>query len=87
MRARKQALGLVLSHHAYRTLLHAFPGEFRRSYGRDAEEAFRDLYRAEYTKGGLGTVDRARRQWDLPDRAAVRENMAQKGQLALAFTA
>ena len=41
----------------------------------------------EYTKGVLDTVDRVRRQWDLPDRATVQANMQQRGQLALAFTA
>ena len=41
----------------------------------------------DYTKGVLDTVDRVRRQWDLPDRAKVQANMAQRGQLQLAFTA
>ncbi|MEE8466470.1 MAG: hypothetical protein V3S68_08345, partial [Dehalococcoidia bacterium] len=41
----------------------------------------------EYTKSVLNTVDRVRRQWDLPDRATVQANMQQRGQLALAFTA
>jgi hypothetical protein len=35
----------------------------------------------------MDTVDRVRRQWNLPDRAKVQENMAPKGQLQLAFTA
>ena len=41
----------------------------------------------DYTKSVLNTVDRVRRQWDLPDRAAVQANMAPRGQLQLAFTA
>jgi len=32
-------------------------------------------------------VDRVRRQWDLPDRAAVQTSAPAKGQLQLAFTA
>jgi DNA repair photolyase len=41
----------------------------------------------DYTKTVMDTVDRVRRQWNLPDRAKVQENMAPKGQLQLAFTA
>ena len=42
---------------------------------------------AEYTKGVLNTVDRARRKWDMTDRAEVQADIQQRGQLALAFTA
>ena len=41
----------------------------------------------DYTKTVMDTVGRVRRQWNLPDRAKVQENMATKGQLQLAFTA
>jgi len=41
----------------------------------------------DYTKSVLDTVDRVRRQWGLPDRAAVQTNMPARGQLQLAFTA
>ena len=41
----------------------------------------------DYTKGVLDTVDRVRRQWGLPDRATAQADMAQRGQLELAFTA
>ena len=41
----------------------------------------------EYTKGVLNTVDRARRKWDMTDRAKVQADIQQRGQLALAFTA
>ena len=39
----------------------------------------------DYTKVVLDTVDRVRRQWDLPDRAAVQTNAPARGQLQLAF--
>ena len=41
----------------------------------------------QYTKIVLDTVDRVRRQWGLPDRAKVRENMEPRGQLQFAFAA
>tara|TARA_B100000029_G_scaffold82806_1_gene73837 strand:- start:1335 stop:2156 length:822 start_codon:yes stop_codon:yes gene_type:complete len=41
----------------------------------------------EYTKSILDTVDRVRRQYDLPERAKIQDNMAPRGQLELAFTA
>ena len=36
-----------------------------------------------YTKGVMDTVERIRRQWNLPERFTVQENMAPKGQLQL----
>ena len=36
-----------------------------------------------YTKGVMDTVERVRRQWNLPERFTVQENMAPKGQLQL----
>ena len=41
----------------------------------------------DYTKSVLDTVDRVRRQWDLPSRAKVQADMPARGQLQLAFTA
>ena len=41
----------------------------------------------QYTKIVLDTVDRVRRQWGLPDRAKIRENMEPRGQLQFAFAA
>jgi DNA repair photolyase len=41
----------------------------------------------QYTKIVLDTVDRVRRQWGLPDRAKVWENMEPRGQLQFAFAA
>ena len=39
----------------------------------------------QYTKSVMATVDRVRRQWFLPERGKVQENMAPKGQLQLQF--
>ena len=41
----------------------------------------------DYTKTILDTVDRVRRQWDLPDRAKVQTSRPVRGQLQLAFAA
>ena len=41
----------------------------------------------DYTKTTLDTVDRVRRQWDLPDRAKVQTSRPVRGQLQLAFAA
>jgi DNA repair photolyase len=38
-----------------------------------------------YTKSVMETFDRVRRQWNLPERAKVQENMAPKGQLQMQF--
>ena len=39
----------------------------------------------QYTKSVMETFDRVRRQWNLPERAKVQENMAPKGQLQMQF--
>jgi hypothetical protein len=39
----------------------------------------------QYTKSVMETFDRVRRQWNLPDRAKVQENMVPKGQLQMQF--
>jgi DNA repair photolyase len=39
----------------------------------------------QYTKSVMETFDRVRRQWNLPERAKIQENMAPKGQLQMQF--
>ncbi len=62
-----------ISERVYRVLLRAYPEEFRRSYGRQMEQVFRDLCREETRRGGgVGLV----RLWvrvglDLASSAAV----------------
>jgi hypothetical protein len=49
---------LSVSWRVYRVLLTAYPREFRREYGRQMEQAFRDLCREERRKGERGDLVR-----------------------------
>ena len=49
---RKQDRAVSLSERVYQVLLAAYPDEFRRDYGSQMEQSFRDLYREERRSNG-----------------------------------
>jgi hypothetical protein len=57
-RARSQPRALAVSDRVYRTLLAAYPGDFRRRYGPEMAQVFRTSCRAAYGLSGTGGVAR-----------------------------
>jgi hypothetical protein len=64
-----------LSVRLYRALLRAYPGEFRRYYGPQMEQAFADLYREACERGGKGGIARL---WMLTIADLARTAVAQR---------
>jgi len=56
MLRRGQDRNLRVSERVYRTLLKMYPRDFRREYGSQMEQAFRDLCREQRGTGGLARL-------------------------------
>ncbi len=58
MAAPRVPRAVALSAAVYHWLLHAYPGEFRRAYGREMARVFRDACNASHARAGAGGVAR-----------------------------